>query len=129
MKIALHSRPGSFSDKWINYCDQHNVPYKLVDCYNSDIIEQLQNCDGLMWHWVHNDYKAQLFARQLIYSLELMGKKVFPDSDTCWHYDDKVGQKYLLEAIDAPLVSSYVFYEKDQALEWAKTQIRVLPYA
>src|SRR5690606_31787781 len=31
---------------------------------------------------------------------------------------DKVGQKYLLECVGAPLVPSYVFYEKERALEW-----------
>lgn len=29
-----------------------------------------------------------------------------------------MGQKYLLEAIGAPLVPSYVFYTKDEAIEW-----------
>ena len=28
----------------------------------------------------------------------VFGIKVFPDSNTAWHFDDKVGQKYLLEA-------------------------------
>lgn len=120
MKIAIHHRPGSFGDKWIEYCEKHHVPYKLVNCYASDIIEQVKDCDGLMWHWVFHDYRAVLFARQLTYSLEAMGKKVFPDSKTCWHYDDKVGQKYLLESIGAPLVPSYVFYDRKEALEWAK---------
>jgi glutathione synthase/RimK-type ligase-like ATP-grasp enzyme len=49
-----------------------------------------------------------------------VGKPVFPSVATCWHYDDKVGQKYLLEAIHAPLAKSYVFYDKEEALEWIK---------
>lgn len=121
MNLAIHHRDNSFSDRWIQYCDKHQIPYKLVDCYQSDIIEQMKDCVGLMWHWAHWDHKAQLFARQLTYSLEMMGKKVFPDSRTCWHYDDKLGQKYLLEAIDAPLVPSYAFFAKQQALDWAST--------
>ena len=118
MKIAIHKRPGSFSDRWIKYCQENNVPYKIVNCYDTDIIRQLEDCDGLMWHWSHMDYRAQNFARQLIYPLEMMGKEVFPNYASCWHFDDKVGQKYLLEAIDAPFVPSYVFYEKGSALEW-----------
>src|SRR5690606_11594747 len=35
-------------------------------------------------------------------------------------FDDKVAQKYLLEAVDAPLVPSYIFYDKKDALFWAK---------
>ena len=45
---------------------------------------------------------------------------MFPNSRTCWHYDDKIGQKYFLESIGAPLVPSYVFYEQKTAMEWAK---------
>ena len=37
---------------------------------------------------------------------------------TSWHFDDKIAQKYLLEAISAPLVPSYVFYDKEDALTW-----------
>lgn len=119
--IAIHHRDKGFSQKWIEYCETRGISYKLVDCYDSDIVAQLAGCTILMWHWAHNDHKAILFARQLICSIELMGIKVFPDSQTCWHYDDKVGQKYLLEAIDAPLVPSYVFYKQSDALAWLNT--------
>jgi len=118
MKIAIHNCPGSFSDRWITYCQENNIPYKTVNCYASDIIGQLNDSDGLMWHWSHGDYRAQNFARQLIISIEKMGIKVFPSFNTCWHFDDKVGQKYLLEAINAPLASSYTFYDKDEAIKW-----------
>src|SRR5690606_36642631 len=35
------------------------------------------------------------------------------------HFDDNISQKYLLEAIGAPMVPSYVFYDKKEAIEWA----------
>jgi glutathione synthase/RimK-type ligase-like ATP-grasp enzyme len=118
LKIAIHNRPGSFSDRWITYCEENKVDYKLVNCYDSDIISQLDDCQGLMWHWSHEDYKAALSARQLTLSLEQKGIKIFPDVNTSWHFDDKVGQKYLLEAIEAPFVKSYIFYSKKDALKW-----------
>ena len=118
MKIAIHQEVDSFSDRWIKYCDENNISYKLVSCYDSDIVKQLHDCDGLMWNWNQDDYKGILFARQLTLSLEKMGKKVFPNVNTSWHHDDKVGQKYLLECIDAPLVKSYVFYSKLKAEAW-----------
>jgi glutathione synthase/RimK-type ligase-like ATP-grasp enzyme len=71
-----------------------------------------------MWHFNQSNPKDVLFAKQLIFSLESTEKKVFPDFHTSWHFDDKVGQKYLLEAIGAPIVPSYVFYDKQKALEW-----------
>jgi len=119
MQIGIHHTNGSFSDRWIDYCEAHKIPYKIVDCYKTDIIQQLADCDALMWHFNHQSSKDVLFAKQLLYSVKASGKMVFPDFETVWHFDDKVGQKYLLEAIDAPLVPSFVFYTKEKALEWS----------
>lgn len=115
--IAIHKSTG-FAERWIAYCKKNNIPYKLVNAYDSDIVSQLADCDGFMWHHSHQNYKDVLFAKQLLYSLQIVGKKVFPDFSTGWHFDDKVGQKYLLEAIGAPLVPSYAFYTKKEAMEW-----------
>ncbi len=116
--IAIHSSPSSFSDRWIAYCKKKGITYKIVNCYQSDIMHQLDDCDALMWHFSHQSSKDVLFAKQLLYSVQVSGKKVFPDYNTMWHFDDKVGQKYLLEAIEAPLVPTWVFYDKHEALSW-----------
>lgn len=117
MKIAIHNG-GGFSERWIAYCKGHNIPYKLVNAYDTNIIESVKDCDAFLWHFKHYDYRDVLFAKELLYSLQIAGKKVFPDFNTCWHFDDKVGQKYLLESIEAPIVPSYVFYTKKEALKW-----------
>jgi glutathione synthase/RimK-type ligase-like ATP-grasp enzyme len=72
-----------------------------------------------MWHFNHQSARDIKFAKQLLYSVQAAGKMTFPDFSTMWHFDDKVGQKYLLEAIGAPLVPSWVFYNKMEALNWA----------
>lgn len=120
MKIAIHytEESWSFSSRWINYCKENDIPYKIVNAYDTDIVQQVDDCTAFMWHFSNYEHKDSLFAKQLIYSLEQKGLKVFPNFKTCWHFDDKVGQKYLLESINAPLVPSYVFYTKKEALEW-----------
>lgn len=118
MKVAIHHRKSGFSQKWIDYCEKNRINFKLVNCYQSDIVQQLSDCDALMWHFHHANPKDILFAKQLLFSLETSGKLVFPDFHSSWHFDDKVGQKYLLESINAPLVNSYVFYSKEDAMNW-----------
>lgn len=120
MKLAIDHRKNTFSERWIEYCDKNNITYKIVDCYRNDIFKQLADCDGLLWHWGFNDFRSALCSRQITLSLEKMGTPVFPNYSTSWHFDDKVGQKYFLEAIDAPLVPSHIFYSKKEALEWIK---------
>ena len=120
MKIGIHYTEGFYSELWVPYCDSKGIDYKLVDCYRSDIIEQLSDCDALMWHFSHKSPKATKFAKELLYSVQVSGKKVFPDFSTVWHFDDKLGQKYLFEAAGIPHAPAYAFYSKKDALLWAK---------
>ena len=118
MKIAIHERKGSFSDKWIEYCTKNKIPFEIVNCYNNDIIKKLGTFDALLWHWVFHVPGEVLIAKSILQTMELMGKVVFPNMATCWHYDNKIAQKYLLESIGAPLVPTYVFFDLDEALSW-----------
>ncbi len=121
MKLAIHHNNESFSKYWINYCIENNINYKVVNCYNNDIIDQLKDCDALMWHHHHQNPKDLIFAKQLLFALEAAGKIVFPDFTTGWHFDDKLAQKYLFESINAPLAPTWVFYDKKEALKWVET--------
>jgi glutathione synthase/RimK-type ligase-like ATP-grasp enzyme len=118
MTLAIHKSNWGFSQDWISYCEQEGISYKIVDCYSSDIMAQLYDCDVLLWHHHHTLAKDKVFAKQLLFALEQAGKKVFPDFNTGWHFDDKLGQKYLLEAIGAPLVPTYALYDKNTAFKW-----------
>ena len=121
MNLAIHNRAGSFSDRWIAYCNDNGIAFREVDCFASDAIHQLEGVTHLMWHWSLAEHQGLLFARQLVRAIEAKGILVFPSSDDCWHYDDKIAQKYLFEALDMPSVASYVFYQKETAQRWAVT--------
>ena len=118
MKIAVHNSKSGFHPRWIAYCKENEIPFKLVNCYANDIVEQLKDCDALMWHHGQMNPKDLVIAKQILFALEHTGFKVFPDFNTAWHFDDKVAQKYLFERIEAPMVPSYVFFDKKEALEW-----------
>jgi glutathione synthase/RimK-type ligase-like ATP-grasp enzyme len=116
--IGIHDSPGTYSDRWILYCEEHGIPFRRVDCFSTDVVSQCQGLAGLLWHWLHYDPRGQLVARQVITSLQSMGLLVFPNTGTCWHYDDKIAQKYLLEAIHAPLIPTWVFTSETDARRW-----------
>ena len=119
MKIAIQHTKGSFSDRWIEYCRGNNIEYKLVDCYKTNILNQLSDCNALMWHFHHEQFKDYLFAKQLLTTLHILGMRIFPDFNSYWHFDDKIAQKYLFEALSIPTVPTNVFYNKNDALDWA----------
>lgn len=119
--LAIHNnlREVSFQSRWVRYCKKNNIPYKLVDSFSNDIINELKDCNAFMWHFHQYDVKDNIMAKQLIYALEHGGLKVFPNFKTAWHFDDKVAQKYLFEKIGAPIVPTYVFFDKQEAIYWA----------
>ena len=121
--IAIHNNKSKdlFHYRWIDYCEKNNISYKLVTCYDNDIIQQLLGCSCLMWHYHQASTTDIVMAKSLLFSLEQSGFKVFPDFNTAWHFDDKVAQKYLLEALAIDLVPTWVFYNKKTAYQWIET--------
>lgn len=121
MKLAIFSRKGSFSDGWLDYCRHNGIPFIELSPYDNDIVRKISDCDAVLWHHHHSNKKDKVFAKQLLFSIQQSGKLVFPDFNSGWHFDDKLGQKYLLEGVDAPLVPSFAFFDKETALAWASS--------
>ncbi|WP_076446618.1 RimK family alpha-L-glutamate ligase [Chryseobacterium sp. RU37D] len=124
MNIAVHHRKGSFSDRWIEYLEANKIPYILVNAFDNDIIRQMKvhQVTHFMWHFNQNYFEDMLLARNLFRSISQMGVKTFPNEDAYWHFDDKVAQKYLLEALDIPLVKSDVFYHEKEAENYVEKE-------
>lgn len=118
MLIAIHQCEGTYSDRWVARCEEQGIAHRIVNCFDSDIISQLADCDALLWQWLHVQPKDSIAALRVIRAAERMGLWVFPNLATCEHYDDKIGQKYLLEAIGAELAPAFVFYDEADALDW-----------
>lgn len=121
MKIAIHHREGSFSVRWLEYCIENNLSYIIVNCYDSDILEILKNeqVTHLLWHFHHSSTYDIQISNYVFTSAELIGIKTFPNFATRWHFDDKIAQKYLFECLSLPHAKSWVFYSKNDALEFA----------
>ena len=117
--LAIHTEnAGAFSHRWIECCRERAIPYEIVNCYRSDVMDTLRAFDGLLWHFHHLSATDLLIARHVLTAAEYMGVEVFPNLATAWHFDDKLAQKYLLEAIQAPLPATHVFYDEAEALDW-----------
>jgi len=116
VKIGIHHSKHSYSAGCIDYMLANKIDYKIVNAYDSDIIEQLRDCQIFFWHHHHLNPQDVLFAKSLLTALDIQGLSVYPNLRSTWHFDDKVAQKYLLEALKLPLVNSHVYYSKDTAL-------------
>ncbi len=111
----------SFSDRWIDKAQELGHEVRIVDVYQDDIIEQLRDCDGFMWRFSHPP-ATRLFAKRLLAVVEKgLGLVVFPDWNTAWHHDDKIAQRYLLEASGIPTARTWVFWKREDALNFCRS--------
>ncbi len=125
MRVAVYRLRGEKDDF------EHEI-YSTILRYNGieviefdyatpDLMQILRDSDAIVLKWGHSHNEHQ-FVRTYLPILDFqMRKRIFPDYKTCWHYDDKVKQDLLLKQAGFPFVESWLFYDKQQALDWAET--------
>jgi len=130
MKIAIQpddytapTRPegsDASSPRWAEAIQAAGHEVCWVDVHRADILEQVRGCQGFMWRWAHFGGMARI-ARRLLPVLESeLGLCVYPDQKTCWHYEDKIAQSYLLESLAVPIPKTWVFHQRQLAIDWSK---------
>lgn len=120
MRIGIDK--GNRSKKYAIAAKRMNIPFVYVDCSKTDIIEKIKEIDILIWHWTQDQYIDKRVALAIIKSAEVMGKIVYPNIETSWMFDDKISEKYLLEAVKAPLVETKVFFNENDIFKWVRKE-------
>ena len=120
--VVEESREGSFSPRWVSALKARGAEVKTLDLMGPDPLPSVEGCDGVMWHWFHFPQEIRLAALPILRTIEThLGIPVFPDMATCWHYDDKIAQRYLLEALGVAAPKTWVFWRCAEALDWCRT--------
>lgn len=116
--MVLGIDKGLRSEGYIRAAKRMDIPYRLIDCKANDVMQQLRSVDAFIWHWSHMNSWEKRIARAVIVGAQNMGKAVYPDINTCWMFDDKVYEKYLLESVGAPIIPTYLFFDEKQCERW-----------
>lgn len=82
--------------------------------------EEIQKCDLFLYRWSQTDKQRQIAETILPVIEKEYGIKCFPDQATSWHFDDKVKQYYMLKSKNAPIINCHIFFNKQNALDWAR---------
>jgi glutathione synthase/RimK-type ligase-like ATP-grasp enzyme len=122
MTVGIHDtwahKTDLLSNVYREILNCNNIKYIDLDSSSPDFWEKIKKIDFFIYRWAHTDYHHQL-ARTIIPVIEqFYAKPCFPNWVTCWHYDDKIKQSLMLEAMNYPAVKSYVFWDKNHAEEW-----------
>lgn len=124
MKVGIHihfrKKLGPFSKKYIEILEYNNIDYIILDINDLDFWEKVKSCTHFIYHW--GGFPDQYQIAHCILPIIENELKIpcFPNQRTWWHHDDKIRQYYLLKAHGFPIIDSWIFWEKPQALKWLK---------
>jgi hypothetical protein len=106
----------SFSDRWIPRLEAMGHEVRLMTVSDPDFVERVSACDGFLW-WFPPLPRARDVGKKILPALD-QARRVFvhPDTRSCWHFDDKVAQTYLLKASQVPTPKTWVFWRYDHAI-------------
>ncbi len=121
---------GIYKSEFPQYQIRRNKIYKQILDYNNidfielhidehDFWEKVKRVDLFLFRWAHIDDHHQLVNTILPVIENYLNIKCFPNLKTCWHFDDKIKEYYLLKSLGYPTIDSWVFWEKEHAIEWA----------
>ena len=118
--LVLPSGDQSYSDRWLALAAKAGIQTRVVDAWRPDIFQQLEACDGFMWRFGFRP-PERLLARRVLFAVEhALAIPVFPSWKSAWHFEDKTSQYYLLRASGIPMPSTWIFWDRAEALAFVR---------
>lgn len=107
--------------RYAKILEHNSIDYIWLNAKESDFWDKLAKIDYFIFRFPHHSNEKQI-ARDVLPIIENeYNIKCYPNQRTCWHYDDKVKQYLLCKAHGFPIVDSWVFYDKTEAIKWAQS--------
>ncbi|KYK21237.1 hypothetical protein AYK24_03275 [Thermoplasmatales archaeon SG8-52-4] len=123
MLVGIHFDPlHQFSEYLLKY--EKILQFNQIDTIrlssnSSDFWEIVPKLDLFIFQYGQWDIAKQN-AEAILPIIENEYKiSCFPDQRTSWAYDNKIKEFYLMRSNNLPMVQSWVFWEKEAAMEWA----------
>jgi len=125
MKVGIHPDEGTniskFSQKYLRILQYNEIDYVVLNIDDPEFWNEFKRIDYFIFRWGHAHNEAQRALSFLPIIERETNTKVFPNHQTCWHFDDKIRQYYLLKYHDFPVIDSFVFWNKEKAIDFAST--------
>ena len=128
MLVGIHKDPygniPQLSQKFVKILEYNNIDYILMHSDDKNFWKKIPEIDLFIYNWGHEEV-FRYHAKTILPIIEYYyGVKCFPDQKTCWHYDDKVKQYLMLKAGNFPVVESWFFTKKENAMNWARNEAK-----
>ena len=126
MLVGIHdchwqARPSKFCQRYEAVLDHNGIAHIKVDVSRGGFWQQVLELDLFVYRWEHHDYDRQIALTIIPVIEQAMGIQCFPNMATCWQFDDKIREYFLLQQKGFSMVESWIFYDRRIALKWLET--------
>lgn len=107
---------------YIAACREMGISYKLIDLFANDWIEQIceSGCDAyLVWPSVSTGLWKEMYDDRLRILVRELGGIIYPTYQEIWLYENKRRVRDWLEAREIPHPKTWIFYDMEEAMEFA----------
>lgn len=93
----------------------------LIDLHAHDWVRNARGADAIIWNpYFMGPVSASFFKEKVYFLQNVAGVRVMPNYESVWHFESKVAQSYLLDALDVPRPRTVVSFEHADAIASAK---------
>lgn len=113
----------SHNDKWEKSCQRYGIKYDFIDLAYSDWLQQLRKsnpCLCLLRPPGTLSYAKQMYDERVYIISNVLNIPVYPSFEEVLVYENKRILSDFLKARNIPHPNTYVFYKKNEAIEFAK---------
>lgn len=106
-----------WSDRFAEFATALDIEYEVFIIERGNWLDTVDRFSGILWR-PNLDPPFCEEAKEKIYFLEsCLGKRVFPNWATFWHYDNKRAQSYMLGWAGVAIPETFVCFCKEDARE------------
>ena len=92
------------------------ISYAIIDMESDQFIQNIKNIDVVLWNPGYMGLRLSGHLKEKIFFAEkVLGKLVFPNYDTIWHFESKVAQQLLFEEFNIRHPITKISFNYDNA--------------
>jgi glutathione synthase/RimK-type ligase-like ATP-grasp enzyme len=94
------------------------LQYAVVNIDRHDWVEKIIDADAVIWKPAYMYPRFAGYFKEKIYFMEkILGKLIFPNFDTIWHFDSKIAQKFFFDHYGIPTPRTFASFDYRDAIE------------
>jgi len=120
-KLFNKSTP-DWSNKFIEVLELYKLDYCKIFIDKDDWINMVKQCDVLIWKPKFMGPMSSSFFKEKVFFIQyVLGKRIYPNFETIWHFDSKIAQKYIFDNSNIKTPKTYVIFDYNEAISKSMT--------